>query len=131
MLPGRRITSGRPQGAGLQLSYEGPRGPEQHDARFAVVAAGRRPAPLPFDEQLMEMVDADDWGAPVVQADYSLRWKGEDSHKIFVQNRARYVHGLQDSNLSLLAVRSATIINSLFGRTVYELADDCAGTVWD
>ena len=67
----------------------------------------------------------------MVEADYSLRWKEQDRHRIFAQNRARFIHGLPDANLSLLAVRSAVIINSLFGREVFEIADDCAATVWD
>jgi lysine N6-hydroxylase len=98
--------------------------------RFAVVAAGRRPAPLPFGTKLREMIDTDDAGDPMVETDYSLRWKHGDSNKIFVQNRSRYAHGLQDSNLSLLSVRSAVIINSLFDRPVYDITDECLSTAW-
>jgi len=67
----------------------------------------------------------------VVEADYSLRWKGQDRHKIFAQNRARFIHGLPDANLSLLPTRSALIINSLFGRAVFDVDDDHSTTVWD
>ena len=63
--------------------------------------------------------------------DFSLRWKGDDQHRIFAQNRARFIHGLPDANLSLLPVRSAVIINSLFGREVFDVADDYPTTVWD
>lgn len=131
MLPGRRATDGEPEGPGLRLSCAGPHGRETHDLRFVIVATGRMPAPLPFDEHLLEMIDTDAYGDVVVEADYSLRWKEQDRHRIFAQNRARFIHGLPDANLSLLAVRSAVIINSLFGREVFEIADDCAATVWD
>lgn len=131
MLPGRRVVSGECHGPGVRLSVAGPRDTERHDVRFVVVAAGRRPAALPFDDPLREMVDSDKRGDPVVEEDYSLRWKGQDNHKIFVQNRARYVHGLPDANLSLLPMRSAIVINSLFGRPVFEIGDEYRTTVWD
>jgi lysine N6-hydroxylase len=131
MLPGRRVTGGEPHGSGAKMSCAGPHGQESHDVRFVVVATGRMPAPLPFDEQLQEMIDTDGHGDVVVEADYSVRWKGQDRHKIFAQNRARFIHGLPDANLSLLPTRSALIINSLFGREVFEVADDSGTTVWD
>ena len=130
MLPGRRVTGGEPQGTGVQLSCSGPHGQEIHDVRFVVVAAGRVPSPLPFDEQLQEMVDTDVHGDVVVEPDYSVRWKGQDRHMIFAQNRARFIHGLPDANLSLLPTRSALIINSLFSREVFEVDDGCGTTVW-
>ena len=131
MLPGRWVDSGEPDGEGVRLSVTGARGREHYDVRFVVVAAGRRPAPLPFDEQLLSMIDADDLGNPVVEEDYSLRWKGQDRNRIFVQNRARFTHGLPDANLSLLAMRSAIIINSLFGKAIFDVADAYPSTVWD
>jgi lysine N6-hydroxylase len=131
MLPGRRVIGGEPQETGVRLCCAGPRGEESHDVRFVVVAAGRVPTPLPFDEQLQEMIDTDEHGDVMVEADYSVRWKGQDRHKIFAQNRARFIHGLPDANLSLLPTRSALIINSLFGREVFEVADDYGSTVWD
>jgi lysine N6-hydroxylase len=131
MLPGRRVVAGHPGGPGVVLRCQRAHGPERQEVRFAVVAAGRRPAPLPFGGWLREAIDTDDLGGPAVETDYSLRWKHGDRHKIFVQNRSRYAHGLQDSNLSLLAVRSAIIINSLFERPVFDVADVHAGTVWD
>ena len=131
LLPGRRVVAGQPRGRGLVLSCQRAHGPERQEVRFAVVAAGRRPSPLPFGPQLREMIDTDDLGQPTVETDYSLRWKHGDRHKIFVQNRSRYTHGLQDSNLSLIAVRSAIIINSLFERPVFDISDEHAATVWD
>jgi lysine N6-hydroxylase len=130
MFPGRRVVASQPAGDGVLLRCDGMRGPEHHQVRFVVVAAGRRPAPLPFDDQISSMIETDEAGLPQVDGGYMLRWKYEDAHKIFVQNRARYVHGLQDSNLSLLARRSAIIINEIFGRDVFELSDEHPATAW-
>jgi lysine N6-hydroxylase len=127
MLPGRRVTASEPEGDGVLLRCDGTAGPERHRARFVVVAAGREPAPLPFDDQLTKMVDSE----LSVNADYSLPWEFEDTHKIFVQNRSWDVHGLQDASIVLLPARSTIIINALLGRPVYTLAEEYSATVWE
>jgi lysine N6-hydroxylase len=127
LLPGRRVIASERSGDGVALCCDGAMGPERHEVRFAVVAAGRQAAPLPFDDQLAEIIE----DISLVNADYSVGWKFEDTHKIFVQNRAKNAHGLQDANISMLPVRSATIINALFGRQVYAFADEYSATVWD
>lgn len=76
------------------------------------------------------MIEFDESGEPVVEPDYSLCWRGPAGHKIYAQNRASSVHGLADKNLSLLAPRSATMINSLFQREVFAVRDDCVTTIW-
>jgi len=130
LLPGRDVVAARHDGQGLTLTCDEAGGRETYDVRYAVVAAGRQPAPLPFDDELRELIDFDDRGEPVVEADYSLRWSGPRGHRIFAQNRAPSMHGLADKNLSLLATRSATIINSLFEREVFTLRDDCVTMLW-
>lgn len=62
-----------------------------------------------------------------VNKDYSIDWLGNPTNRIYVQNAARQSHGVADPNLSLMAWRSATIINSLANQTIYEL--DCVDTV--
>jgi lysine N6-hydroxylase len=47
-----------------------------------------------------------------------------------VLNRGRYVQGLVDSNLSILPIRSAMILNSIAERTVCQFHDDFLSTVW-
>jgi lysine N6-hydroxylase len=130
LLPGRDVVAAQADDLGLTLTCAEAAGEVSYDVRHAVVAAGRQPAPLPFDDDLRELVELDDRGEPIVQSDYSLRWNGPARHKIFAQNRAASVHGLADKNLSLLAERSATIINSLFEREVFTLRDECVTTRW-
>lgn len=59
-----------------------------------------------------------------------MRCKHEDRHQIFAMSRARLDLGYGDGNLSLLAVRSARIVNGLFEREVFALHEDVATTVW-
>lgn len=55
-----------------------------------------------------------------VGRDYRLAWAGPESLSIYVQNAAEHSHGIADPNLSLSAWRSARIINSIYGRQVYD-----------
>jgi len=94
-----------------------------------VVAAGRQTVPVPFDEDLRERVDTEA-GEMVIDSDYSVRWKGMNGRKIFALNRARMSMGLTDTNLTLLPVRSAIVLNSLFGRELYPVRDDLCPVQW-
>ena len=55
-----------------------------------------------------------------INSDYSLSWKESRTSKIFIQNGARESHGVADPNLSLLAYRSAKILNSILGFDFYD-----------
>ena len=105
-------------------------GRERHTARMVVLATGRKPQSLPFAPGLLELMELDADGEAALEPDYSVRWKHEPGNRIFAQNRGRLSHGLADPNLSLLAVRSAVIINSLLDRQVFDIRDEHSSTVW-
>ncbi|MCX2721428.1 lysine N(6)-hydroxylase/L-ornithine N(5)-oxygenase family protein [Roseibium salinum] len=54
--------------------------------------------------------------------DYALHWDGPPQARIFAQNAGRYSHGIADSQLSLMAWRSARIVNALLGRQQFDLS---------
>jgi len=131
LLPGRDVVAARSHGDTIRLDCRLNVGTEEsHDIRYAVLATGRRSAPLPIDDGLADLLEVDEHGEPLIAQDYSLRWKHAGEHNIYVQNRGRFSHGLVDPNLSLLAVRSATILNSLAGRELYPVRDEQCDTVW-
>jgi lysine N6-hydroxylase len=131
IMPSRTATGARQLGAEVELEcLTAGSGTERHRAAYVVVAAGRRQAPLPFDDDMSALVDFDERGGLVIEPDYSIRWKHADDHKIFVLNRGRYVQGLVDSNLSILPVRSAMVLNAIAGRDVCAVRDDFLSTQW-
>lgn len=69
-------------------------------------------------------------GQFVVNEDFSIEWDGPNDNKIFVQNAARHSHGVADPNLSLMSWRSATIINSVAGESIYDLEGESSGMNW-
>lgn len=49
---------------------------------------------------------------------------------MYVQNAARPRRGVADPNLSLMAWRSATIVNSLAGKRIYDLEGSSSAFDW-
>lgn len=66
----------------------------------------------------------------VVADDYALAWDGPADARIYVQNAARAARGVADPNLSLNAWRAARIINSLHGKTVYDVEGSSSMVDW-
>jgi lysine N6-hydroxylase len=66
-----------------------------------------------------------------VAEDFSIVAKQQMKGKIYLHNGARHVRGVADPNLSLLAWRSAKIINALMERQVYNTEIDKSLLNWD
>jgi lysine/ornithine N-monooxygenase len=128
--PGRDVTHGEVDGDQVRLHVDGLAGPETFRMRHTVIATGRRLAPIPFDRELWDRVEVDDAGEPVVEPDYSVRWKGLNGHKIFALNRGRFTHGIPDANLTLLPVRAATVLNAMFDQELFRISDELCPIAW-
>ena len=133
--PGRDVTGGRVEGSAaggdVLLDVTAISGSETHRVRTVVVATGRQYVPLPFDDELWERIETDDAGEPVIEEDYSVRWKAaNDSNRLFVLNRSRFTHGIPDANLTLLSVRSAIVLNSLLERELFRIEDELCPMAW-
>ncbi|HBF29913.1 SidA/IucD/PvdA family monooxygenase [Rhizobium sp.] len=79
---------------------------------------------------LADKISFDAQGMPLLTDDYALKWAGPNSNRIYVQNAGRHSHGIADSQLSLMAWRSACIINSLLGRDHFDTEPDNAQLEW-
>ena len=65
-----------------------------------------------------------------VYSDYSIQWDGPAQNRIYVKNAAQHTHGIADSNLCLIAWRSAVIINSLVGKPIYDVENEASILNW-
>jgi len=130
LLPHRDVTGGEVSDGDILLRCTAPERREEHTVRHVVVAAGREAVPLPLDEDLRERVDVDEHGELIVEPDFSVRWKGMNGHKIYALNASRYSHGLTNAGLTLLPVRAARVLNSMFGTTVYPIRDELSPVRW-
>ncbi|TMC63812.1 MAG: hypothetical protein E6J16_08220 [Chloroflexota bacterium] len=59
-----------------------------------------------------------------VGKDFSVEWDGPPELRIYAQDAARHMRGVADPNLSLMAWRSAIIVNSLLGRQIYDVSGE-------
>lgn len=130
LYPARDVRLGQVDGEDILLACQTLEKQEEHRVRYVVIATGRQNVEVPFDDELAERVDFTDEGELVVDADYSVRWKGMNGHRIFALNRARLNQGLTDANLTLLPVRAAVVLNSLFGRELFEIRDELCAVDW-
>lgn len=130
LFPGRDVHSATFDGEQVVLDCRTPEKPEEHRARFVVIATGRENVQVPFDDDLRERIEVAQDGELVVDADFSVRWKGMNGHKIFALNRARLNLGLTDANLTLLPVRAAIVLNSMFEREMFQVRDELCPIDW-
>lgn len=83
----------------------------------------------PCVEPLLGRIKLED-GLYRLRKDYSIEWDGPESLKIYAQNASRHYRGVPDPNLSLVAWRSATIVNSIAGRQVYDVEGASSAFDW-
>src|SRR5579863_4074994 len=92
------------------------------EADVVILATGSTYRPLPALKPIMNRLARGDEGF-IVQDDYSIKWDGHPSLKIYIQNGAKHCRGVADPNLSLMAWRSAKIVNSLAAESIYDIAE--------
>ena len=134
LTPGVRVrTAGRVAGTRVELHLEhrqqGARSRLVTDA--VVLATGYRERPL---DGLLAGLDPymrrDASERPCVDEEFRLVLDPAVTGSVYVQNAERHTHGVGAPDLGLAAWRSATILNSLTGTTVYPLPRRTAFTTF-
>ncbi|MGH7005688.1 MAG: SidA/IucD/PvdA family monooxygenase, partial [Alphaproteobacteria bacterium] len=105
-------------------------GVEVAHADAIILATGYRSRLPDAMAGLRERIQMDRHGRPVLNDDYGVSWNGPHQNRIFAQNAGRYSHGIADSQLSLMAWRSAQIINSLLGYAYFDLEPHDSQVNW-
>jgi lysine N6-hydroxylase len=76
-----------------------------------------------FLNPILNKINRDSDGKLIINKDFSLNCDLPENYKIYIQNGALHTRGVSDPNLSLASWRSATIINSIAKRLVYDITD--------
>lgn len=100
-----------------------------YEADIVIFATGFEYQPPKFLEPIMGRLKSNLNGFDINE-DFCIEWDGPKENKIFIQNGARHVRGVADPNLSLVAWRSAKIINCLAGEKVYDLENESSVFNW-
>ncbi len=132
LLPSRSLTAIHPQGNSYQLvtHHHLDQGKETFDSDVTIFATGyqqERPAFLkPLASRLMTTADYQYRVAP----DFTLDWRGPHDNCLFAVNAGMHSHGIAEPQLSLMAWRSARILNRVLGREQFDLTPTPAVIQW-
>lgn len=90
-------------------------------ADAVVLATGYAFQAPEFLAPLRERIACDRKGNFQLADDFSLGWDGPRQNRIFALNAGKHSHGIAEPQLSLMAWRSAVIVNALLGRAHFDL----------
>ena len=128
MLPAREVVAMHKQAGHFQLAVE-----HQHqagevlDADVVIFCTGFKTVIPACLESLADDIHWEEDGLLSMRDNYQVNWQHADSNRIYAVNASRHHHGIVDPQTSLMAWRSANIVNDLLGYTLYKL--DHAGFV--
>ncbi|WP_282607867.1 lysine N(6)-hydroxylase/L-ornithine N(5)-oxygenase family protein [Pelagibius sp. Alg239-R121] len=123
LMPGREVFALQKQADGMSLSTRNHMVGEDESlsADIVVLCTGYRTLVPEFLEPLATRIESDNQGRPQLNRNFGVLWDGPSDRRIYMQNCARHSHGIADPQLSLMAWRSAAIVNDLIGRRVYDI----------
>ena len=118
------------KGVSLQIGHEDSNRVHNVEVDAVILCTGYEYRVPEFLALLINRFDFHD-SKPRLQRDFSVHLKSGDSdRKLYLQNAGRHTRGVADPNLSLTSWRSATILNSIFGREIFDLHDKSAMMSW-
>lgn len=131
-MPHREVLDLRNEGGEFRLimrnGFDG--SVEMTGADTIVLATGYTFTVPEFLAPLAERLDLDERGLYQLREDFSVEWDGPAAARIFALNAGRHSHGIAEPQLSLMAWRSAVIVNALLGRGHFDLAPQSSAMKW-
>ncbi len=113
----------------LRNGFDG--GIETIDGAVLILATGYRVVLPECLDALRPRLSLDADRRFVMGRDYCVAWDGPADRRIFAQNVGRQSLGIADPQLSLMAWRSARIVNALMERPVYSVDGDVSLLRWE
>lgn len=132
LLPGREVFALQEQSGGMHLSARNHMVGEDESLNTDVVilCTGYHTVLPEFLAPLTRRMESDTQGRPRLDPSFKAAWDGPSDRRIYMQNCARHSHGIADPQLSLMAWRSAAIINDLLERRVYDIEQGPPVVTW-
>lgn len=90
------------------------------DADIIIFATGFETKIPKCLDSICHLFEFDQKNRPILNPDYTLKSKS-GAAKIYAMNFSRHCHGIADPQTSLMAYRSACIVNSLLGKKIYNI----------
>lgn len=93
---------------------------EEYKADIVVLCTGFQSLLPNVLEPLAGRLAIDSEGRLQCGRSYAVEWDGPRENRIYALNFSRHRHGIVDPQTSLMAWRSATVVNDLVGKPVYQ-----------
>ncbi len=114
----------------LQLQHQLDQGYDLIECDVVIFATGYRPALPELLSPLMSRLTMKDECTFSVREDFTLEWNGPRDTNIFAVNASMQTHSIAEPQLSLMAWRSARILNRALGRDLFDLSTPPALIQW-
>lgn len=92
---------------------------EEFKADIVILSTGFETVIPKALEPLLPRIQLDNEGRFQFKKSYAIKWDGPEANRIYAMNFSRHNHGIIDPQTSLMAWRSAVIINDLTRSEVY------------
>ncbi|WP_052553716.1 lysine N(6)-hydroxylase/L-ornithine N(5)-oxygenase family protein [Enhygromyxa salina] len=122
LLPARELLDLRGSG-GFELGLRNQLD-ETHEritADWVILCTGLREQLPSCVEPLLGSLELDDRQQPLVGRSFELRRRRHGGERLYIVNGGRSTHGIAESQLSLMAWRSAVILNDVIGRPRFDV----------
>lgn len=117
----RKLTEVERDGSGYKLKVENTFREcfEEIRADIVILSTGFQTVIPKALEPLLPKIDLDKEGRFKFKKSYAIEWDGPESNRIYAMNFSRHNHGIIDPQTSLMAWRSAVIVNDLTRTQVF------------
>lgn len=93
---------------------------EEYSADIVILATGFQNAVPKALESLMPRIPRDEEGRFRFKKSYAIEWEGPEANRIYALNFSRHHHGIVDPQTSLMAWRSAVVVNDLLRKEIFK-----------
>ncbi|MFA7614335.1 MAG: SidA/IucD/PvdA family monooxygenase, partial [Candidatus Caldatribacteriota bacterium] len=91
------------------------------NADVVILATGLEQRIPPFLEPILSRIKKDECQRLKIKKNFSLDWDGPQNNKIYALNFSRHEHGISEPQTSLMAWKSAIILNDLTNSNYYQV----------
>ena len=132
LMPHRQVSKVSLGKQGYQvLAFNGLTGETEHyRPDIVVLATGFESFWPECMEPLNGRIDMETDTLPALGKHFDVSWDGSHQNRIYAVNAGLISHGIADPQLSLMAWRSATILNHLSGRSLFDLKTNTPMIDW-
>ncbi|PHM48025.1 lysine N(6)-hydroxylase/L-ornithine N(5)-oxygenase family protein [Xenorhabdus miraniensis] len=123
LLPSRALLDMQKHGEGYRLLTQHllDNGKEYFDSDIVIFATGYQPSDPKFLEPLAPRLHNTQDGKYQIAPDFTLKWDGSGKNCLFAVNAGMHSHGIAEPQMSLMAWRSAHILNRALGKAYFDL----------